>query len=115
MDHAAYHVIYVDTRVSQALDGERIKDCGTNRSEGAKTLYEGSREDQLPECLTSISEELDEIQSNIQSLLAVFHEGRSLKMMFFSLMLSAFGQVGSLLLDLANDQQFTYVHLELDV
>lgn len=79
MDHAAYHVVYVDTRVSQGMDGKYIRDHSIARHEGAKTRQEEIREDEHSESLTLISKEMDEIRCNIETMIAVFHGGTFLQ------------------------------------
>ncbi len=74
MDHAAYHVIYVDSRVSRDLDGKHVEK-GESRTGGSNGHNEASWEDRNPECLKSILGEVEEVRINLKRLLTVFNGG----------------------------------------
>lgn len=78
MDYADYHVVYVDNRVSRDLDGKLVQNSESSRSDGEKHYGEDSWEDQNPECLKAILGEIEEVRSNLKSLLSVFNGGTSL-------------------------------------
>ncbi|KAL6715902.1 3',5'-cyclic-nucleotide phosphodiesterase [Lecanora helva] len=73
MDSADYHVVYVDSRVSRNLDGKLIQNSSPSGSQGAAVNCENSWEDRNPECLKSILGEIEEVRSNLRSVLSVFH------------------------------------------
>lgn len=73
MDYAEYHIVYVDNRVSRDLDGKLIQKSESSRSDGANSHSEHLREDQNPECLKAILGEIEEVRSNLKSLLSVFN------------------------------------------
>lgn len=75
MDYAEYHIVYVDNRVSRDLDGKLIQKSESSRSDGANSHSEHLREDQNPECLKAILGEIEEVRSNLKSLLSVFNGG----------------------------------------
>lgn len=72
MEYADYHVIYVDNRVSQDLDGKLIQ-----RSATANVRKATSWNDSASEYLDSILGEIEEVRSNLRSLLSVFNGGAS--------------------------------------
>lgn len=75
MEHADYHVVYVDNRISRDLDGRLIQKAVSNRSDGAGSWNEGSWEDRNPDYLKSVLGEIEEVRSNLKSLLSVFNRG----------------------------------------
>lgn len=75
MDYAEYHIVYVDNRVSRDLDGKLVQKSETSRSDRADSFGEHSWEDQNPECLKAILGEIEEVRSNLKSLLSVFNGG----------------------------------------
>lgn len=76
MDHAAYHVIYVDKRVSQDLDGKHLQKSGPDVS---KIRKRGSWVDRKPDCFDIILTEDAEVRNNLKSILATFDGGMSLQ------------------------------------
>lgn len=78
MEYADYHVVYVDNRVSQELDGKLIQNSSSYSSQGASSHAEDRWDNRNPEWLKSILGEIEEVRSNLRSLLAVFHGGKSL-------------------------------------
>lgn len=81
MDYAEYHIVYVDNRVSRTLDGKLVQKSESNRSDGANEYGAHMWEDRNPECLKAIIGEIEEVRSNLKSLLSVFNGGRSFKSM----------------------------------
>lgn len=78
MDYAEYHIVYVDNRVSRDLDGKLVQKSESSRSDGANNHSEHLWEDRKPECLKAILGEIEEVRSNLKSILSVFNEGTSL-------------------------------------
>ena len=74
MEYADYHVVYVDKRVSRDLDGKLIRNSESHQS---SFHDEGSWEDKNPDCLKTILGEIEEVRSNLRSLLSVFNGGMS--------------------------------------
>lgn len=74
MDHADYHVVYVDNRISQVFDGKCIQRSEAGRSQGV-ACHTGSWEDRNADCLDAILGEIEEVRSNLRILLAVFNRG----------------------------------------
>ena len=77
MDHAEYHIVYVDNRVSRDLDGQLVQKSEPSRSNGANNFSENTWEDRNPDCLKAILGEIEEVRSNLKSLLSVFNGGMS--------------------------------------
>ena len=75
MDHAQYHIVYVDARVSRDLDGKLVQKSDSSRSDGANNYSGHMWEERNPECLKAILGEIEEVRSNLKSLLSVFNEG----------------------------------------
>lgn len=79
MEYAAYHIVYVDNRVSQDLDGKHIQKSASTRPGGEYDYNEGTWEEQHPECLKSILGEIEEVRSNLKSILSIFDGGTCFK------------------------------------
>lgn len=77
MDYAEYHIVYVDNRVSRDLDGKLVQKSESRRSDGANSYNEHLWEDRNPECLKAILGEIEEVRSNLKSLLSIFNGGTS--------------------------------------
>ena len=77
MDHAQYHIVYVDARVSRDLDGKLVQKSDSSRSDGANNYSGHMWEERNPECLKAILGEIEEVRSNLKSLLSVFNGGMS--------------------------------------
>ena len=75
MEHADYHVVYVDNRVSRNLDGKLIQNSLSHSSQGASISHDETWDDRNPECLKSILGEIEEVRSNLRNLLSVFNGG----------------------------------------
>ena len=84
MDHAQYHVVYVDARLSRDLDGKLVQKSDSSHSDGAKTFSKNVWEDRNPECLKAILGEIEEVRSNLKSLLSVFNGGMSFRPLRFA-------------------------------
>ena len=78
MDYAEYHVVYVDNRVSQDLDGKLVQKSESSRSDQANSYSDQQWEDRNPECLKVILGEVEEVRGNLKSILSVFNAGSSL-------------------------------------
>lgn len=76
MDHAAYHVVYVDKRVSQDLDGKHLQ---KNGPDVIKLRKQGSWVDRKPDCFDIILTEDAEVRNNLKSVLTNFNGGTSLR------------------------------------
>lgn len=74
MEYADCHIVYVDSRVSRDLDGKLIQNSESSQS----NIHSGdSWEDRNPDCLNIILGEIEEVRSNLRSLLSVFNGGTS--------------------------------------
>ena len=83
MDHAEYHIVYVDNRVSQDLDGKLVQKSESSRSVGPNNYSDHKWEDRNPECLKAILGEIEEVRNNLKSLLSVFNGGMSIYPWYF--------------------------------
>lgn len=77
MEHADYHIIYVDNRVSRELDGKLLQYSSQKRSQDVGFRKGPSFGDRKSECLESILGEIEEVRCNLQSLLSIFNGGMS--------------------------------------
>ena len=84
MDHAQYHIVYVDARISQDLDGRLVQKSESSRSDGANKYSEHLWEERNPECLKAILGEIEEVRSNLKRLLSVFNGGMSVYLLHSS-------------------------------
>lgn len=75
MEYADYHVVYVDNRVSRDLDGKLIQNSSPDHSQEENVHRDSSWDDRNSECLESILGEIEEVRSNLKSLLSVFNGG----------------------------------------
>ena len=75
MDSAAYHVVYVDKRVTRDLDGRLLQKSGSSQLQGSSVHIEDSCEDRSPDCVKSILGEVEEVRDNLRSILSVFNGG----------------------------------------
>ena len=76
MDHAAYHVVYVDSRISRDLDGKHIQSTERSQEEGNVSYSVQSWEERNPECLKSILGEIEEVRTTLKRLLSHFNGGK---------------------------------------
>lgn len=74
MDHAAFHIVYVDKRVSANLDGKYLHNA-VRDSPAEKGL--AFRTDQQLNCFQLISSEMGLVRDNLSNLLSSFRGGRS--------------------------------------
>ncbi|KAL9587106.1 MAG: hypothetical protein Q9212_000473 [Teloschistes hypoglaucus] len=68
MDHAAFHIVYVDTRVSAHLDGQYI--CPSAPSPSAER--DPSGKEQQSDSLKQLSSEIEVVRANLNNLLSSF-------------------------------------------
>lgn len=73
MDHAAYHVIYVDSRLSRGLDGHFLQRASQEQDE--RHQYQ-TWEDSNADCLRAILGEIEEVRTNLKRLLTQFDGGQ---------------------------------------
>lgn len=76
MDHAAYHVIYVDTRASRDLDGKHIQNFNNGPSTAIDARQAQPLEECDPECLKILLGEIEAVRTNLKRLLAHFNRGK---------------------------------------
>ena len=76
MDHAAYHVVYVDTRASRDLDGKHIHNINKGPSTAIDARQGQPLEEGDPECLSLLLGEIEAVRTNLKRLLARFHQGK---------------------------------------
>lgn len=84
MDHAAFHIIYVDKRVSANLDGTYLH--GIARGTPASEDLTFGRYQRLS-CYEQISTEVGVVQDNLGNLLSSFHGGKSHAFLWIELIL----------------------------
>ena len=77
MEHADYHVVYVDNRMSQNLDGKLIQKSIPDSRIGALQVSKETSGDKSTEHLSSILGEIEEVRSNLRNILSVFKGGVS--------------------------------------
>lgn len=75
MDHAAFHIIYVDKRVSAALDGKYLREIAPDLLAGQELALPTDKADQQPNCFQQISSEIAVVRHNLTYLLSSFQEG----------------------------------------
>ena len=78
MDHAAYHVLYVDTRMSEGLDGTLIQTNRASLSSHHGQHHNETWEGQNPDCLRAIIGEIEDVRTNLKRLLTHFDRGKLL-------------------------------------
>lgn len=77
MDYAAFHIVYVDKRVSNNLDGTYLKEPTHDLPAGKDVSL---RKDQPPTYFQLVSSELEVVRDNINNLLTSFHGGTSISL-----------------------------------
>lgn len=77
MEHADYHIIYVDNRLSRELDGKLIQYSSQKRSQDVGFRKGSSSGDRNSVCLETILGEIEEVRCNLQILLSIFNGGTS--------------------------------------
>ena len=75
MDYAASHVVYVDSRISRALDGKHVQKA-TSTADGATGSQDASWEDKHPECFKAILGEIEEVRTSLRNILSIFNGGK---------------------------------------
>lgn len=77
MDPAAYHVVYVDNRLGDDLDGKHIHKFRLGPHDGARVSHVDSRELRNLEHDDLINRQTEEVRHNIRSILLAFSGGTS--------------------------------------
>ena len=75
MDHAAYHVVYVDNRANHDLDGKYIHKSRLRPQDATKASRPDLREDRTSEYFELILRQIEEVRNNIRSILSTFNGG----------------------------------------
>lgn len=78
MDPAAYHVVYVDNRLDDDLDGKHIHKSRLGPHDGMRVNHVDSWDLQNSEYYELITRQADEVRHNIISILLAFSGGTSL-------------------------------------
>ena len=78
MDPAAYHVVYVDSRLDDDLDGKHIHKSRLGPHDGTRVTHVDSWELQNSEYHDLITRQAEEVRHNIKSILLAFSGGTSL-------------------------------------
>ena len=79
MDPAAYHVVYVDNRLGDDLDGKHIHKARHGPHDGTRVTQVDSWELRNSEYDELINRQTEEVRHNIKSLLLAFSGGTSLE------------------------------------
>lgn len=79
MDHAAYHIVYVDNRANDDLDGKYIHKTRFGAFDGANRENKDLWDSRSPEYVEMILPQVDEVRNNITSILSHFDGGMSYK------------------------------------
>lgn len=77
MDHAAYHILYVDNRANDDLDGKYIHKTKFGPLDGADRGNKDSRGSRSLEYVEMILPQVEEVRNNISSILSHFEGGMS--------------------------------------
>ncbi|MCJ1470773.1 3',5'-cyclic-nucleotide phosphodiesterase [Pseudocyphellaria aurata] len=72
MDHAAYHIVYVDNRANNDLDGKYIHKTRVGPLDGADRENKDSRGSRSSEYVEMILPQVEEVRNNISSILTHF-------------------------------------------
>ena len=75
MNHAAYHVVYVDARISADLDGKHLQKPTIEHKERLEDPHELTWDERNADCLKAIIHEVQEVRSNLKRLLRQFNSG----------------------------------------
>lgn len=75
MDHAAYHVLYVDNRANDDLDGKYIHKSRLGSQDGPKAGRPDLWEERNSEYFELILRQIEEIRNNIKSILSMYNGG----------------------------------------
>ncbi len=75
MDHAAYHVVYVDNRANNDLDGKYLQRRRPGSPDGSELGRKESWEYRGSEYVELILMQIEEVRDNIKSILSNFNGG----------------------------------------
>ncbi len=75
MDHAAYHVVYVDNRANNDLDGRYIQKPRPEYSDGSELGKNDTWEFPGSEYVELILTQIEEVRDNIKCILSNFNGG----------------------------------------
>lgn len=75
MDHAAYHVVYVDNRAKNDLDGRYIQKPRPGSSDGGELGKNDTRGFRGSEYVELILTQIEEVRDNIKCILSNFNGG----------------------------------------
>lgn len=75
MDHAAYHVVYVDNRANNDLDGTYIQKPRPEYSDGSELGSNDTWEFRGSEYVELIMSQIEEVRDNIKCILSNFNGG----------------------------------------
>lgn len=75
MDHAAYHVVYVDNRANNDLDGRYIQKPRPEYSDGSELGKNDTWEFPASEYVELILTQIEEVRNNIKCILSNFNGG----------------------------------------
>lgn len=77
MDHAAYHVVYVDNRANNDINGKHIQKSLPASSDGPERGKRDAWEYRSSEYVELILPQHQEVRANIRSILSSFDGGTS--------------------------------------
>lgn len=75
MDHAAYHVVYVDNRANNDLDGRYIQKPRPEYSDGSELGKNDTWEFRGSDYIELILTQIEEVRDNIKCILSNFNGG----------------------------------------
>lgn len=75
MDHANYHVVYVDARIGADLDGKHLQKSASNPSDKTAGSEDTAWEQANADCLKAIINEVEDVRNNVKRLLRQFNGG----------------------------------------
>lgn len=76
MDHAAYHVVYVDNRANNDLDGRYIQKPRPEYSDGSELGKNDTWEFSGSEYVELLLTQIEEVRDNIKCILSNFNGGK---------------------------------------
>lgn len=77
MDHAAYHIVYVDNRANGDLDGKYLHKARFGPLDGADLGNKDRGDSRSSEYVEMILPQVEEVRNNISSILSHFDGGMS--------------------------------------
>lgn len=77
MDHAAYHIVYVDNRANDDLDGKYIRKTRFGLLDGPDWGNKELWDSRSSEYVEMILPQVEEVRNNISSILSHFEGGMS--------------------------------------